>query len=547
MKNLIANFDFLGKQESLRINGQKRHRTLFGGIISTLIVLICCSISFYLIFELFSNDDPKVFDSKNINKNPKNFSISKNGIQLFLSLEYSNSTYYIDETIYTVSAIFSLINFKHENGSLKQYVKEEELKMVKCSEIYTYEEIQKLNINFPHKLFYCFPPDNLYLNGIWGSEFFSSIKVTIKKCNNSKLDTNNLPCKPIEYINSIINYGIVSLMVTDYLIDHKNFNEPLSRYLRNNFDRLSDKSSINYLINFSNYIYKTDKGLIFNQYEIINAPIIGDFKNSYNFGETNVIAFFQLQCNSFEITNIRSYLKLQDILTKIGGIVKCLMLIGMFINYFYSQAFSTFENVFEFHKNSFPTYIEISKSKNLNSKHESLKKIFGFYRQSENNIKFKSQVNLNFRDKFESGILNSNNIKKNPVEYEHNNTKNYGISNSSNNKLIQESGNDIIKKINSKNPNEDVKLERIFPKIINTRSITNRNLQIRLEINKNANNNADIGNMNIINPIELNNNILNYKNSNQNNIPNSSNFAISRGKQNSRINLLKQKSIILFN
>ncbi len=53
-------------------------------------------------------------------------------------------------------------------------------------------------------------------------------------------------------------------MVSDYLVDHENYEYPTTKYLKNTFDRLSDKNSINYLITISSIIYKTDLGLVFN-------------------------------------------------------------------------------------------------------------------------------------------------------------------------------------------------------------------------------------------------------------------------------------------
>jgi len=346
MINLIESCDFLSKKEYLRINSKKRYQNFFGGLISIFIISLSIFMIIYFIIDLLTNNDPRVYESKTINKAARNYKLDKKEIEFFVSLEYSNSTYYLDETVYKVSAILTEMRFVQVNGTVKQYATDKEIKMIRCSDIYSLEEIQKFNVNFPHKLFYCFPLNTTYFGGLWGSDHFNSVKIYIKKCSNKTLSNDEMPCKSIEYINSMIDYGIVSLMVSDYLVDHKNYSNPLTKYLKNNFDRLSNKNAINYLITYSNLIYKTDVGLIFNDYELNEFPIIGDFKTSYNFGEINTISFIQIQSNYFQITYIKSYVKIQDLLTKIGGVVKSLALFGMFLNYFYSYSFTTIDNVF---------------------------------------------------------------------------------------------------------------------------------------------------------------------------------------------------------
>lgn len=403
MKSLLEDIDFLSKQESLRINSQKRYKNLLGGILSVFIVLLSIIMIVYFIIEALSNNDPRVIESKIINKLPKNYSLDKNEIEFFVSMEFSNSTYYRDETIYQVNAILSEINFVSINGTISQISHQKKIRMIKCSDYYTAKEILQFNVNFPYKLFYCFPPNIAYFGGFWASPYFSSLKISIDKCNNNTIKDTDLPCKPTDEINHIINNGIISLMITDYLIDHKNFSFPLTKYLKNIFDRLSDKNSINYLITYSNLVYKTDLGWIFNDYDIKNVPIIGELKNSYNFVEQDTIAFYQIQTNYFEFISIKSYVKIQDLLTKIGGVTKSLVLMGMMLNYLYSYSFDTIDNVLVNHINSInfnnQKYSNIYTIKNLKPESCSSNKLITFNKLNKNAL-FKDCDILNNSHKF---------------------------------------------------------------------------------------------------------------------------------------------------
>jgi len=420
MISLLENCDFLSKQEYLRINSKKRYQNITGGILSLSIILLSVIMIFYFIIDMLYNNDPRVYESKIINQSSKDYNLDKNNIEFFVSLEHRNSTYYLDETVYKVSAVLSEMRFEQVNGTVKQYSSEQEVKMIPCSNIYNSKEIQKFNVNFPQKLFYCFPPGKSYFGGFWGSTHYTSTKIYIKKCSNNTLDKDDFPCKPIDYIDSVIDYGIISIMISDYLVNHKNFTDPLTKYLMNNFDRLSYKNAINYLISYSSLIYSTDVGLIFNSLESTEYPIIGDFKTSYNFGESNTIAFIQIECNYFQVNYLRSYVKLQDLLTKIGGVVKSLVLFGNFFNYFYSYAFSTIDNVLSNHVNlSIVNELNLNApdkkfffSNSFNNNFNKVVKNLKDINHSEIKIKNNNQFNNKYLNCYRKGILISSRIKE---------------------------------------------------------------------------------------------------------------------------------------
>lgn len=200
MKNFFERFDFLSKQEYLRINGKMRYQNFMGGIISLFIVAFSLVMIIYFIIEILSNNDPKVYEIRKINKADNNFTLEKKEIEFFVSLEYSNSTYYMDETVYKIYATLSEMRFVEVNGTVKQYFTEKKINMIRCSDIYSVEEINNFNLNFPHKLFHCFPSGTAYFGGLWGSVKFSSLKIYVTKCQNKTLEINDLPCKPIEFI-----------------------------------------------------------------------------------------------------------------------------------------------------------------------------------------------------------------------------------------------------------------------------------------------------------------------------------------------------------
>ena len=127
MKYIIESLDFLSKEENIRINSKRRNKNLLGGFLSLIIICLSFLMIIFFSIEVFITNDPRVIDSKLINKISANYSLSKKNFEFFISLEYTNSKYYLDETIYKVSGIKSEINFINENGTVRQISRDIEI------------------------------------------------------------------------------------------------------------------------------------------------------------------------------------------------------------------------------------------------------------------------------------------------------------------------------------------------------------------------------------------------------------------------------------
>jgi hypothetical protein len=350
MKDFLRNIDFISKEENLRIDKKNRYENVLGGIISFFISVFSVLITIYFFLEMFYSQDPKIITSKGLSDEQNNYTLSKDEIQFFISLEYSNATYYLDETVYKVSGRFTEINFIKEKGQTKQVFKVKELQLKKCIDLYDKEEILKGNLKFPIQYFYCIKPeDRAAIGGIWGSEYFAKVEVFVTKCKNETNNPLDKPCKPIEEIDGIIENGIVSMYTSDYFIDNLDINSPTNKILKNNFDRISNKFKMNYIITYSTSNYNNDIGWILPKYSSEKFPTIEDYKISQQFGNLDNIVQIQMQTSPIKYNYIRYFIKIQDVLTKIGGCIKAFSLIGFALNYLNSYAFSIIDNVIDNH------------------------------------------------------------------------------------------------------------------------------------------------------------------------------------------------------
>lgn len=351
MLSLIRYADFLGEKETIRVNDRKHFQSLYGGLISIIVIILSLIMSVYLTVKNYMKIDPSVTYSRQIMEYMDNSMINKEELDFFISLEFPNSTYYLDDTIYTIQGVqMEAIFDEKDSGKVKSII-EKPFEFMKCSELYTQKELSKLNVNFPADLFYCPPLNEIKIGGYWGGHFYNSIKVYIHKCNNETAIAKNpnRPCKPIEEINSCIDKGIVNIFISDYILDQQNYDSPVKKYYKDVFDRISDKNSVNYLIAYSKLSFENDEGLILNEYNSRNFTVIHEIKNSYYFGESELIVFFQLFKINYNDVYQRQYPKIHDLVTKIGGFIKALSLLGYFLYYIYLKPFRIFHQLSSSH------------------------------------------------------------------------------------------------------------------------------------------------------------------------------------------------------
>jgi hypothetical protein len=90
---------------------------------------------------------------------------------------------------------------------------------------------------------------------------------------------------------------------------------------------------------FEKLVFYDDNGLIFHSNDAKEVPKIGDMNTMYVFDEKQTMAQIILEGPNFCDVYQRSYAKAQDLLTRIGGLIKALKLIYYFLNYLFSKAF----------------------------------------------------------------------------------------------------------------------------------------------------------------------------------------------------------------
>ena len=319
--------DIFGSKAHFTINGRKTYQTVFGAfmtIISYIIIFI-----FFFIFskEIIYHRKPNIITSDLIDSSPIHFMISNEFVWAF-SLQFSNFSCFIDETVYNVDAYIAISNV-FEDGSVIESRKY--LNLVKCSN-YSFTSIPEyfygLNINN----LYCVNLTGITLRGVFMEDKWTTINFQFKKCVNST--NNNNSCKSPDEITEILNGGYMGIFTTDYQINPNNYEQPAQIYGKNIFTTFSVKHYSDFWVYFQIKQINTDTGILFDS--IISESVLS-YEYTYenkDYRESDIFLTVYLRESTNRKVLDRSYSKFQDVAANIGGIIKIIFIIGEIITFY---------------------------------------------------------------------------------------------------------------------------------------------------------------------------------------------------------------------
>ena len=401
--------DFISPEITLFYKGSLSHSSIISGVISFISCSIIVCLSFYCFLGLFDRekDCPTIANNNQYTEDAGIFSLNSSSLFHFISIVRDGNQPFYEDFDFTS---FNLIGFENygqnmENGvDITQYnhwlygfcSKENDIKGIEnlvtqhfftksaCIRKYfdsstqKYYEIGDKNFRWPTLEHGTFNPQN---------KIYSLI---LYKCDQEIL--NNIfgkghKCKNDEEIEKVINKrGLIHFNFIDHFVDILKYEEPIKKYfyrIENTIDK--DNYSINN-INFNPILIKTQKGIIFDNYEnkisysyerndVFIKLIKGKIYMEYSLWLNNRVNYYE-----------RIYKKLSVSLTTMGGTVNSIILIASFINKIINQ-FTALKDI----------------QSVLNSSHVSIDEI----NKPKKNIELKKISNLNPKD------LEYNSINKN--------------------------------------------------------------------------------------------------------------------------------------
>ena len=338
----IKKFDFISHKAQFTFNelGDIRIKTVVGGLLCLFSIIISLSFIFYLFYKLiFKEDASIIFSTEKDNKINLLYSYK---LPFMLRLSDTYSIPLLQNNLYNISL---LVWYTRYDNKTNRYIQDfNQIIVEKCNIEKHFSDYKDLFYNtIDLENYYCprIREKNQSLSGIYGeNKPFSYYLFYFSKCvNNTNENENN--CLPDSEIEKLLSDCYLDIKYVTYLDPKKsNYGEIIIKS-----DRFLVSSTIYKRIwLYFNYVrYKIDHGIFFpsyinneyHQYE--NSRIDIDLRNkSLNDIEGTFLTVTIL--TSGNIYNYKKrYLKIQDYLATIGGIVKAIVYITYLLNYYNSS------------------------------------------------------------------------------------------------------------------------------------------------------------------------------------------------------------------
>ena len=417
---ILTKLDLYSKRIGFYYNNHDKIGSYFGFILTLIYILTSLILFFYQMILTIQRKELKVYDTTIYSQDMPIINTDINLLYFSFGLEDPiTANRFIDEGIYVPEIVYIDKVKKNEDF---ETVYEKNLEIEKCK----VENFGKNYLNLFNKdelgNSYCLKDFNYNLTLAGGYKYkrLTYIRIKIYPCVNST--KNNNSCKSQDLIDYYFSSGYFSIVLKDFGLNPTNYTSPVIPTFQDLYTTIDKRICKNYILNFGLTEIHTDTGII---HENVNIKKYLRFTKeiiSFNFMEEkdyysgkNLI-LVQLRLDDTIFIQKRSYTKISDIFSKIGGYMELMntifILISSFINRLNSELkiihsifnFNTKENKIILKLKTLNEFSTLSRS-NKNTLFSS-KRSFNSLRQVDSQSKSKN--NLIIKD--DNNIYNNNNI-----------------------------------------------------------------------------------------------------------------------------------------
>ena len=334
-------FDMYSKRASFFYNNQERIVSHFGFILTLIYIIVSLIIFFYNVSITIKRKDIKVYDSSMYAQEIPSIKLDSNNLYFAFGIEdpITNSRF-IDETIYYPQILF--IDRIKVNGEFKTVFKKD-LEYEICNEENFGENYQHFFVKGELNNSYCLKElhDNLTFVGGFKYNQMTYILIKIFPCVNTT--ENNNHCKTQEEIDYYLTNGYFSILVKDFGLNPSNYTYPILPTIQDLYTTIDKRLYRNFIINFGVTEVYTDKGFLFSEVERKDFLQFRDTFQTFSFLEENEylsgkeICIVQMRLIDNIYIQKRTYSKISQIFSEIGGYMQLLYTIFSLISFFINK------------------------------------------------------------------------------------------------------------------------------------------------------------------------------------------------------------------
>lgn len=361
----FVKFDVLSRQFSFEENHSKNFKSLLGAFASMCLIISSVVVSIMFGREIYERKSPVIVESTQFVEN----SIIKlnnlpfvllatlppfdkyNDILKILDLKVKRMEFASDHTLYRMDFFkLSFCNETHYNQVAEHTKNVEELEEYNALLKTFYNNKKEKN-----KLFYfCLDPEieksvifknytisnqdynlsnsNIFIKNKFANPNSAFFQISGQSCNNK-----NKNCE--ESIEDIIDSEInISINYINTYIDSSNFKNPVRYYEDAYVFKLNKNFNKKIVMSFYNKEYRSDNGWMLEDntdYKYISADkFTSEISRFYDeYSSSNTLFEINLESPNFVLKTNRKYMKIQELIAKVGGLVKgftlCIQIIFM--------------------------------------------------------------------------------------------------------------------------------------------------------------------------------------------------------------------------
>ena len=323
LKLNYSNFDMYSKKLGFYFKNHDKIGSYFGLFLSLVYVIVSLVLFFSQIFNVLKRNELNVYDSTIYAQEMPSIKIDKSQLYFAFGLEEpTTSNRFIDEGIYVPKVAF--VEKVKVNDELVT-VKTTQLPLERCDQKNFGENYQHLFTKNELNNSYCLKNFTYQLDFEGGYKYqkFNYMRLRIYPCVNSS--SNNYSCKPQKEIDSYLASGYFSILIKDFGLNPSNYSNPVVPTFQDLYTTIDKKIYRNYILNFGITEVQTDTGLI-------NEKITRDryfqyrkdiqtfsFRDEQEYYKGKSIILVQFKLDDAIIIQKRSYTKVAEIFSRIGG------------------------------------------------------------------------------------------------------------------------------------------------------------------------------------------------------------------------------------
>lgn len=350
----LRKIDFLSPEITLYNKGLLYHSSLISSILTIILFLIVISFSIQYLSILWQREkeDPKISFYYRFLEYVGEYTINTSSFFHFININsYKDNLFYeeIDFTSFRIIGLDiiydeyklkgNLSNFNHwlygpcnneiDTKGISHLIKQEYFNKSACIKKYFNPDKGKYyNIN-----------EDGFKWPILANEFSNFNKtiynVFVEKCEQETLDEitdKKLKCKDISESEEYFKYSKIQFHFIDEFVDIKRYEKPVIKYLYTIEDKLDKETFIVNHLSFNPAFIRTNDDIIRNNFkEEISYSFNNNEVNVYQYYK-NVYIIYYFWINNRVNYYERTYQKLQDIISRIGGTYEVIVTIFIIFN-----------------------------------------------------------------------------------------------------------------------------------------------------------------------------------------------------------------------